>query len=423
MSDPGRWRDGDDGAPDEAQRLLRRASPSRRMTPADRARTTARVSSLGTGTARAAKTPAATWAVVLGASVGAFALLALALAARPGVSSTPQASVPSGTSVSPSGGDPAASIPRSGPTPPAVATTIAAGTEASVEDEGSESEGPARGKVRGGTYDTLNFAIVGDTRPVSVDDTAGYPKTVIEKIWQDVEAYSPRPAFTVTTGDYMFASASGSEAGPQVDMYLAARAAFSNVVFPALGNHECTGATASNCGAGNKDGVTTNYSIFLTKMLAPLGVTRPYYTVEVGSKSRTWTAKFVFVAANAWDAAQASWLDGELSRATTYTFVVRHEGKSATEAPGVAPSQAIMDRHPYSLALVGHAHTFDYYASDRQVIVGNGGAPLSGSVNYGYVVAQQRSDGAIVFRALDYATNAVMKTFAVKEDGTPAPSG
>jgi Calcineurin-like phosphoesterase len=423
MSDPGRWRDGDDGAPDAARRLLRRASPSRRMTRGERARTRARLSSLGLGTARVPKARAATWAVVLGASVGAFGLLVLSLADRQGVSSTLQARGPSGTSVSPGGGARAASIPRSGPTPRAVATTIAAGAEASAENEGSASEGPAQGKVRGGTYDTLNFAIVGDTRPVSVDDTAGYPKTIIEKIWQDVEAFSPRPAFTVTTGDYMFANASGSEAGPQVDLYLAARSAFSNVVFPALGNHECTGATASNCGAGNKDGITTNYSVFLTKMLAPLGLTKPYYTVEVGSTNHTWTAKFVFVAANAWDAAQASWLDSELRKATTYTFVVRHEGRSATEAPGVAPSQAIMERHPYSLLLVGHAHTFDYHASDRQVIVGNGGAPLSGSVNYGYVVAQQRADGAIVFKALDYATNAVVATFTVKEDGTPAPSG
>ena len=51
--------------------------------------------------------------------------------------------------------------------------------------------------------------------------------------------------------------------------------------------------------------------------------------------------------------------------------------------------------------------------------VGNGGAPLTGPLDYGYVVATQRADGAIVLQALDYATNAVVQTFAVKPDGTP----
>ena len=50
-----------------------------------------------------------------------------------------------------------------------------------------------------------------------------------------------------------------------------------------------------------------------------------------------------------------------------------------------------------------------------------GGAPLSGSVNYGYVVGEQRADGAIVFKEYDYSTNAVQKTFAVKADGTATP--
>jgi hypothetical protein len=73
------------------------------------------------------------------------------------------------------------------------------------------------------------------------------------------------------------------------------------------------------------------------------------------------------------------------------------------------------------LLIAGHTHTFGYYANEKQVIVGNGGAPLSSNINYGYVVARQRADGAIVFKAYDYATNAVIKTFAVKADGTPTP--
>ncbi len=67
-----------------------------------------------------------------------------------------------------------------------------------------------------GPLSTLSFAIVGDTRPPTEDDTAGDPTAIITKIWQDVEAASPRPAF-------------------------------SNPMFPTMGNHECDGATADNC--------------------------------------------------------------------------------------------------------------------------------------------------------------------------------
>jgi hypothetical protein len=273
----------------------------------------------------------------------------------------------------------------------------------------------------GGTVDVLRFAVVGDTRPPTIDDTAGYPTAVIQKIWQDVEAHAPRPYFAVTTGDYMFAKSFGDQAGPQLDKYLAARGAFGNIVFPAMGNHECTGATASNCGQGNADGVTKNYSTFLQKMLAPIGQSAPYYTIVVSGAGNAWTAKFVFVAANAWDAAQATWLAAELAKPTTYTFVVRHEGTSATTAPGVAPSGQIMAQHPYTMLLAGHTHTFAHYQSTKEVITGNGGAPLTGTVNYGYVIAEQRADGAIEFKAYDYSTNAVQKTFAAKADGSPAP--
>jgi hypothetical protein len=301
-------------------------------------------------------------------------------------------------------------------------TTTTAGT-ASTSTSTTTTTTAATGVigVTGGTLDLLDFAIVGDTRPPNVDDTAGYPTAVVTKIWQDVEAYSPHPSFAITTGDYMFASIYGKEQAPQMALYLGARKAFGNVVFPALGNHECTGATASNCGPGNANGMPVNYTTFLADMLAPIHVTLPYYTVSVASPTGAWTAKFVFVAGNAWDATQESWLDAELAKPTTYTFVVRHEGVTADTAPGVTPSAAVMAKHPYTLLLAGHTHTFSYSPGQRQVITGNGGAPLSGNVNYGYVIAKQRADGAIAFSEIDYLTNVVAQTFAVKADGTPAP--
>jgi hypothetical protein len=294
-------------------------------------------------------------------------------------------------------------------------------TEVAGGSAGSATTGAGGGSVTGvtgGTLDMLHFAVVGDTRPPNEDDTAGYPQAVITKIWQDVEAFSPRPAFAVTTGDYMFAQPYGSQGSAQLDIYLGARAAFTNVVFPAMGNHECTGATASNCGAGNTSGLTANFNTFMSRMLMPLGTTKPYYTVDVASPSGAWTAKLVFIAANAWDSTQAAWLDAELAKPTTYTFAIRHEDLESNTAPGVSPSEAILAKHPYTLKIVGHTHTFRYDPVNREVVVGNGGAPLSGSVNYGYLIATQRADGAIVLNAYDYMSNASVQTFAVKADGS-----
>jgi hypothetical protein len=283
----------------------------------------------------------------------------------------------------------------------------------------STSTGTVTG-VTGGVLDTLSFAVVGDTRPPNEDDNAGYPTAVITKIWQDVEAASPRPPFAITTGDYMFASPSGNAQATQLGFYLGARAAFSGVTFAAMGNHECTGATASNCGTGNADGITRNYSTFIDQLLKPLGLSLPYYTANISSTTPgAWTAKIIVIAANAWDTTQSTWLQGELAKPTTYTFVVRHESATTTGVTGVTESEALLANAPYTLKIVGHTHTYQYRQSSREVVVGNGGAPLSGGVNYGYVIAQQREpDGAMVFQSYDYMSNAVVHTFAVKADGT-----
>lgn len=269
--------------------------------------------------------------------------------------------------------------------------------------------------------DTLAFAIVGDTRPPFKNGTSLYPTAIVSKIWKAVEAESPHPEFTVTTGDYQFSSANGATAAAQLDLYLDAAKGYTGKVFYALGNHECTGATASNCGAGAADGLTQTYQIFLQKMLAPLGQKKPYYALNFADKKATWTAKFLFVAANAWSAEQAAWLESQLQQPTTYTLVVRHESSFAPEAPGVTPSQQLLQKYPYTLILAGHTHTVSYSAAQRQVIVGNGGAPLATAVNYGYAIIRQRPDMALEFNAYDYQTHAVLLHFAVKPNGNPAP--
>ena len=288
-----------------------------------------------------------------------------------------------------------------------------------------DAGGPVTAQVGpdGGTESRLFFGVVGDTRPATNDDTAGYPTPIITKIYSDVAAMNPMPPFMVSTGDYMFAVPSGTQAQTQLDLYLGARAKYSGVLFPTMGNHECTGFTASNCGTGNVDGTTNNFSTYISKMLAPIGKTDVYYGVDVAAADASWTSKFLFVAGNAWSAAQSAWLDQAMAKPTTYTFIVRHEPANATTAPGVSPSEAIMAKYPYTLAITGHTHTYNHYASSRQIIVGNGGAPLTGGKNFGFALVSQRSDGNLAVDMIDYATGLADPSFsfAVKPDGTPAP--
>ena len=298
------------------------------------------------------------------------------------------------------------------------------GSSAQGAAVGGPATPPASGPVGagGGTLTRLVFACVGDTRPPTEDDTAGYPADVVTRLFADIQATEPRPAFVLGTGDYVFASnRAGGQAASQLDIYMQARARYQGAFFPALGNHECNGATTSNCGQGAENGVTRNYAAFKQKLLSPIHETEPYYLIRIGADDRTWSAKFVFIAANAWSAAQGDWLEAALSQATTYTFVVRHEPATANTAPGVTPSEAIMARHPYTLAIVGHSHTYRHPSSNwREVLIGNGGAPLA-SKDYGFGLFSQRSDGAIVVDMVNWQTGQTDPDFhfVARPDGTP----
>jgi hypothetical protein len=269
----------------------------------------------------------------------------------------------------------------------------------------------------------LVFACVGDSRPAIEDDTAGYPTNVVGTLFQRIEELRPRAAFVVSTGDYQFASTGPtSTAAAQIDLFMQARALYRGPLFPALGNHECTGATASNCGPGAEDGVTANYAAFVDRMLRPLGRTDPSYVVRLAARDGSWSAKLVFVAANAWSESQGAWLDAVLGEATTYTILVRHEPARATDAPGVGPSEAILARHPYTLALVGHSHTYSHDRASREVVIGNGGAPPTSSKDFGFGLFRRRSDGAIAVDMIDWRTGAPDREFhfAVRPDGSAA---
>jgi len=261
----------------------------------------------------------------------------------------------------------------------------------------------------------LSFAVVGDTRPANLDDTANYPTDVAKQIWMDVEAEGV--PFAVTTGDYMFASTTGTQVGPQLDLYLGARAMFSGTVYPAMGNHECNGYTASNCGPGGKDGNPPNYEQFMARMIMPLGEVHPFYAVRFAAPDGSWTAKLVFIAGNAWTDLQATWLDKVLAEPTTYTFAIRHEPHYSNTAPAVDPSTTILAKHPLTMLITGHTHSYSHVPAYREIIVGNGGAPLTSSTNYGYVIVARQPDGTLQTTSYDYASHAIVEQFSVTPEG------
>lgn len=268
--------------------------------------------------------------------------------------------------------------------------------------------------------DRFEFAIVGDTRPAFKNATAAYPTAVVNQIWQRVGALVPPVPFAVTTGDYVFSSVDGVQAAAQLDLYLGAQSAFAGDVWHAMGNHECTGYTASNCGVGASDGEPKLYTTYLAKMVGAGAAVLPWFSQWYQGTDQSWSAKVIVTAANAWSAEQAAWFEAELAKPSTYTLIVRHEGSNATNAPGVKPTAKIMAKYPYTLLIVGHSHTYQYFPGKREVVVGNGGAPATSAVPFGFVVGRQRDDGALEFSAFNAATGAVMDSFALTAAGATA---
>ena len=164
------------------------------------------------------------------------------------------------------------------------------------------------------------------------------------------------PPFVISTGDYQFSSTKSGQAAPQMDLYQQARAQYPGVQFPAMGNHECTGATASNCGSSGS-GMTEEYTAFLQKFLAPIQKTLPYYVVHVNASDGSWTSKFVVIAANAWDSVQADMARVRDGREDDVHVRRRHEPAAATTAPGYQP---VGDHHRkvplYARNRWAHAH-------------------------------------------------------------------
>jgi hypothetical protein len=272
---------------------------------------------------------------------------------------------------------------------------------------GGGGGGIGGGGGSGGGGGLLKFAVFGDCRPPNSDDTSGYPSAVIAGIFK--LAQSNGAQFAVGTGDYMFASTS-SAVTAQVALFQQAMANYSaGPVYLTMGNHECTGATASNC-----PNLTETPNIQAFMKMVPAGVTKPYYRIDVATPLGK--AKLVFIAANAWDSTQSSWLTTQLADPTTYTFVMRHESTSSSGVPtGVTASESIVGAHPYTVEMLGHTHEYRH-EDTKHVISGNAGAPLS-TGNYGLLIVEQKSDGNITVTEIDEATGSASDTWTVSPTG------
>ncbi|HEX9103845.1 MAG TPA: metallophosphoesterase, partial [Polyangia bacterium] len=253
--------------------------------------------------------------------------------------------------------------------------------------------------------------VFGDCRPPALEDTAGYPSAIVSNVFK--LAQSNGAQFTVGTGDYMFSNTS-TGVNAQVDLFLQARSNFSGPVYLDMGNHECNGYTASNCPNGNE---TPNVQAFLSK-LAPAGTTKPYYRIDIAAAHGT--AKFLFVAANAWDSTQQSWLQQQLAQPTTYTFVVRHEPAADTSAPGVSPSESLIGAAANTLVLQGHTHEYKR-VDTTHVISGNAGAPLQpGAAGYGVLIIEEQDNGNITVTEIDESSGQQLDTWTVTPSGGAA---
>ena len=257
----------------------------------------------------------------------------------------------------------------------------------------------------------MKFAVFGDCRPPNLEGTNNYPSAIIGGIFKLAQSMSAQ--FVVGTGDYMFSNTSSGVAA-QVQLFQQARANYSGPVYLDMGNHECNGYTASNCPNGNE---TPNVQAFMSQ-LAPSGVTKPYFRIDV--QAMHGKAKFLFVAANAWDSNQQSWLQTQLADPTTYTFVIRHEPASNTQAPGVQPSESLVSQAPYTLELNGHTHEYKR-VDTTHVISGNAGAPLnSGANSFGLLMLEELDNGNITVTEYDESSGQALDTWTVTPTGQGA---
>src|SRR4051812_18039967 len=109
-----------------------------------------------------------------------------------------------------------------------------------ASDGGTGGDGAIGQPVAAG----LNFAVFGDARPAKPGDTANYPTAIVAGNFAQMQAKGAK--FAIGTGDYLFANYE-TDVTAQLDLFVQGESAFTGPIYHAMGNYECTGATASNC--------------------------------------------------------------------------------------------------------------------------------------------------------------------------------
>jgi hypothetical protein len=241
----------------------------------------------------------------------------------------------------------------------------------------------------GGTVDRLWFSTTGDTRPANCDETDGYPQAAIAQIAGSMKAL--RTQFTVDLGDHMYVcNGSDAEARQQMGFYLSAVSAGPPTWWMTMGNHECGNDTPPfRCFAGGPH--DANFSAYLSALKRP----QPYYFADVQTSQGK--ARFVFIADDSWNDAQASWLSLALTEADAfrYTFVVRHHPVQGART-GNAQILELIRAHKYSMILTAHNHDYEHDLSTwggRSAVVGLGGA----GGRWGFGTGLQTLDGSWTF--------------------------
>ncbi|HWE24680.1 MAG TPA: metallophosphoesterase [Myxococcales bacterium] len=243
----------------------------------------------------------------------------------------------------------------------------------------------------GGTVERLWFATTGDTRPGFCDRTSEYPTTTITQIARAMRGMKVQ--FAVDLGDHMYVcNGSATVAREQMALYMGAAAQGPATWWMTMGNHECgNDAPPFSCFVGDGD---ANFAAYMAALRRAL----PYYFTDV--RTALGKARFVVVADDSWNAAQADWLESTLAAADTeaaYTVIARHHPMTGSES-GNPRIVATIARHKYSLILTAHSHLYAHDTVDfggRSVVLGVGGVP-TGSLP-GFATVLQNPDRSLTF--------------------------
>jgi predicted phosphodiesterase len=251
-------------------------------------------------------------------------------------------------------------------------------------DLGSPAGGGDGDEIDLGFRSPLLIGVLGDTRPATPDGP--YPLATVTHIYEELARRGPD--FVVALGDYVYVTPPDRpKAEAQLTLYRRARSAYPGSVFYVLGNHEAFGE---------------NLVAFRQQLSPAL-----YYCLRGTTAAGSW--RLVVVADDAWTDVQEAWLLRLLARPAAYTFVARHH-PSQDASPRNRRILEILRAAEPTLLVDGHSHLYRR-TGDREVTLGNAGAPLSAGF-YGYATVALGAEGRVTVRAYRESDDAEVDAFS-----------